>query len=301
MAYLYRHIRLDKNSVFYIGIGSDSDYIRAYSKRGRNRHWNWIVSKTEYEVEIIIDDISWEEACKKEIEFISIYGRVNYGGILCNMTSGGDGAKNLPADIRERVYNSTRKPVCQYDKNGKYLKTFKSLTDANKAVGVGDTGVSACMDGRAKTISGYIFRWFNGSTDDIDLTGINLNENERKINCYDKKGIFLQTFCSMKIAAECLGVSRASINQAAIKNYFVGEFAFRYFEGRTDDIDTSGMGMKKTFKKVDQFSVDGKFIKTHDGLIIAQEKTGISRFLISACCIGSQKTAGGYIWRHNKT
>lgn len=28
MAYLYRHIRLDKNEPFYIGIGSDSNYNR---------------------------------------------------------------------------------------------------------------------------------------------------------------------------------------------------------------------------------------------------------------------------------
>jgi hypothetical protein len=29
MAYVYRHIRLDKNEPFYIGIGSDSSFARA--------------------------------------------------------------------------------------------------------------------------------------------------------------------------------------------------------------------------------------------------------------------------------
>ena len=29
MAYVYRHIRLDKNEPFYIGIGSDKEYKRA--------------------------------------------------------------------------------------------------------------------------------------------------------------------------------------------------------------------------------------------------------------------------------
>ena len=29
MAYLYRHIRLDKNEPFYIGIGSDTNFKRA--------------------------------------------------------------------------------------------------------------------------------------------------------------------------------------------------------------------------------------------------------------------------------
>ena len=38
MAYLYRHIRLDNNEVFYIGIGSDSEgyYKRAKSHKYRN-------------------------------------------------------------------------------------------------------------------------------------------------------------------------------------------------------------------------------------------------------------------------
>ena len=34
MAYLYRHIRLDTNEIFYIGIGSDINYKRAFIKRG---------------------------------------------------------------------------------------------------------------------------------------------------------------------------------------------------------------------------------------------------------------------------
>jgi hypothetical protein len=90
MAYLYRHIRLDKNQPFYIGISSDSNYKRAFSKR-RSNIWNNIVAKTGYEVEIFIDDLTWDEACEKEKEFISLYGKINNGGILANLTDGGEG------------------------------------------------------------------------------------------------------------------------------------------------------------------------------------------------------------------
>ena len=75
MAYLYRHIRLDKNEPFYIGIGSDNVYKRANDKKGRNKIWYDIAAKTDYEVEILFDNISWDNACKKEIEFISLYGK----------------------------------------------------------------------------------------------------------------------------------------------------------------------------------------------------------------------------------
>jgi hypothetical protein len=92
MAYIYRHVRLDKNEPFYVGIGSDIDYVRAYSTINRNKHWNNIINLTPYEVEIILEDLTWDEACQKEQEFIKIYGRKDLRlGSLCNLTEGGEG------------------------------------------------------------------------------------------------------------------------------------------------------------------------------------------------------------------
>lgn len=87
---IYRHIRLDTNEVFYIGIGT---IIRPYSKSRRSKFWNNIVNKTNYEVQILKSDLTWEEAIELEIILISYYGRKDIGtGILCNMTDGGEGS-----------------------------------------------------------------------------------------------------------------------------------------------------------------------------------------------------------------
>ncbi len=92
MAYVYRHIRLDKNEPFYIGIGSDKVYKRSSTSKNRNIFWERIVNKTEFEVEILCDNLNWDEACIKEKEFISLYGRKDKNkGSLCNLTDGGDG------------------------------------------------------------------------------------------------------------------------------------------------------------------------------------------------------------------
>lgn len=92
MAYVYRHIRLDKNEPFYIGISNSETYERAHTKNHRNNMWHKIVNKAQYRVDIIMDGLSYEEAKEKEAEFISLYGRINTNtGILCNMTDGGDG------------------------------------------------------------------------------------------------------------------------------------------------------------------------------------------------------------------
>ncbi len=111
MAYVYRHIRLDKNEPFYIGIGSDSAYKRANELKNdrRNPIWHKIASKTEIEVEIVLDDLTYEEAIDKEIEFISLYGRLNNAtGILSNLTNGGEGTLGIIVSAETRKKNSER-------------------------------------------------------------------------------------------------------------------------------------------------------------------------------------------------
>jgi hypothetical protein len=93
MACLYRHIRKDLNVPFYVGIGKNLN--RAYSKSNRNNHWLSIVQKTEYDVQIILDEIDYEFAKEKEKEFIDLYKRKVDGGTLCNITKGGDGVLGI--------------------------------------------------------------------------------------------------------------------------------------------------------------------------------------------------------------
>lgn len=124
MAYVYRHIRLDKNEPFYIGIGSDKTYYRANKKSQRNMHWNRIVAKTNYEVEIMLDNLTWDEACEKEKEFIKLYKRNNYGGILANITEGGDGV------IGMIVSNETKNKLSNSIKE--WHKTYKISDEERK-------------------------------------------------------------------------------------------------------------------------------------------------------------------------
>lgn len=111
MAYVYRHIRLDKNEPFYIGIGSDDSYFRANKKSQRNIHWKRIVSITDYEIEILVDNLNWDEAKKKEKEFITLYGRCDLGnGCLVNMTEGGDGTvgKIMSNETKQKLSDSIK-------------------------------------------------------------------------------------------------------------------------------------------------------------------------------------------------
>jgi len=101
MACVYRHIRKDTNVPFYIGIGVDTK--RAYSKTHRNNHWKSIVASCDYDVHILFDDVDYEFAKQKEMEFISIYKRRSDGGTLCNITLGGDGVLGIVHTEEARV------------------------------------------------------------------------------------------------------------------------------------------------------------------------------------------------------
>lgn len=143
MAYLYRHIRHDKDEPFYIGIAignkdGGNPYKRAFEKARRNNIWKRITDKTEYSVEILFDDISVEFAKQKEIEFIKLYGRIDLKtGTLSNLTDGGDGTVNkvYTDDYRLKLSESqkgkivseeTRKKISANKKNKKLSESHKN-------------------------------------------------------------------------------------------------------------------------------------------------------------------------------
>jgi len=94
-SYVYRHICLSNNEIFYIGIGThtrNNNYIRAHSVNNRNKIWHAYIKKHgEYKVEILHDEISREKACEIETELIKEFGRiVDNSGRLCNISFGGE-------------------------------------------------------------------------------------------------------------------------------------------------------------------------------------------------------------------
>lgn len=98
--YIYRHIRLDTNQVFYIGKGKlrKNSYERAYATSRRNQFWHNVVNKNggKYEIEILMEFDNEVDCDNKEKEFIALYGRADlHKGTLTNLTDGGDGSTNI--------------------------------------------------------------------------------------------------------------------------------------------------------------------------------------------------------------
>lgn len=181
MEYVYRHIRLDKNEPFYIGISNDDKY-RATTKRKRNIIWTRIVSKTDYEVEILLDNLSWEEACLKELEFISLYGRIDINtGCLANMTNGGEGTvgrkyipsethklnlsiaskgKKMSTTAKNKMSKSKKMAILQFDLSGNFIKEYDGIIDATKELKKEtSTSIMRCCKGKYKQAYGFVWKY----------------------------------------------------------------------------------------------------------------------------------------------
>lgn len=263
MAYLYRHMRLDKNEVFYIGIGSDEEgeYKRAFSKHNRSFHWKNITIKTDYQVEIILDDLTWEEACLKEIEFIKLYGRKDLNeGTLINLTDGGDGALGL-------IFSETHK---------------KKIGESNKG-----------------KHSDYIFTEEHKKKLSDSLKGHKTSQETREKISRSNSGKIRSEEAKKKMSNASLGnKKRLGKKHSEETKKKMSEKALQRDPKSIQRMAETKKGSKNPrAKKVDQYSLDGKFIKTWSYITEAMEKLNI--FHIEQVCLGKRKTAGGYIWKYN--
>lgn len=86
--YVYVHMKATDESVFYVGKGCGPRY---KVKHGRNQYWQRIVAKYGYIAEIVLSNLSFEEANQQEIRLIKELKE--QGCKLCNLTDGGEGAK----------------------------------------------------------------------------------------------------------------------------------------------------------------------------------------------------------------
>ena len=132
--YVYQHRRIDENTIFYVGKGSD---YRHSETSNRNKHWHNVVNKGGFVSEIIFDNLNEELALLIEVELIDKYRRLNYK--LTNMTDGGEGVsgykhtketKKLLGELNKKriVTEETRKKISLIWKD----KKRKPFTEEHK-------------------------------------------------------------------------------------------------------------------------------------------------------------------------
>lgn len=219
MAYVYRHIRLDKNEPFYIGIGMSDDvnYTRAYDKTKRTNFWKEI-AKFGFEVEILFDNIGINESFKKEIEFISLYGRKDLGtGTLCNLTDGGEGRSNFKhsEDALKKISESSkgrRHNIGRKQSEETRLKRSIALKGKKRSENT-KIKLSLCKMGN-KAWLGKCHSEESRKKISDKQTGVPRLYACKKIAETDASGNIIKTYDSIKDAANQIGCSLTGIRNA---------------------------------------------------------------------------------------
>jgi len=279
MAYLYRHIRLDKNEPFYIGIGNSKNNRRAYDNDNRNKYWLNIVNMTDYEVEILFDDISYDEAKLKEIEFISLYGRKDMGtGCLVNMTDGGDGCLNkiITKETAEKIGNSNRGKKRSEELKKQWSETQKKRLQDPSA-----------YKKHIANITGTKHK------EEMSL------EHRMKISAFQKN----------KVVSEETKVRISTAQKKRIANNGGILFGKEQFIEICKKISKSSLGKKMSEQAkqkmgnnqklpILQYDLNGIFVKEWDGIVDATKSIGGHSTNIMRCCQGKFKQAYGFIWKY---
>ncbi len=231
MAYVYTYTRLDKNEIFYVGIGSDSKYKRAKNLSLRTDYFKKIINKSEYKLDIVFDDLTWEEACLKEIELIALYGRKDLGiGTLINFTDGGEGRKGSQNRIT---------PTYQIDLEGNIIKEWINIETICNELNIHRQSLYAVLNGKVWTCRDFIWVYkekYNKTYVQEIVFKINKNKERvknglrksGKIYQYDLDNNFINEFSSIKEASlktntrySCICCCVNNINKRKIANNFI--------------------------------------------------------------------------------
>jgi hypothetical protein len=126
-----------------------------------------------------------------------------------------------------------------------------------------------------------------------------LHHKSKKIKQYDLNGNCLKEYAGTREAARETGLCQTSIAKVArTKNGSHGNYQWRYDgDDNVGIIKPYGAGDgHPQSKKVNQYDINGNYIKTYANAGIAESETGVHRTHIGAVCRNKLITAGGFKW-----
>lgn len=221
-------------------------------------------------------------------------------GLNCILPNEDDTYQNVRDETRKKIKEAGisrikgTKTVLQYDLDGNFIKEFRSVGSIKRELNFSQTSIESCCRGNRGKYTAYGFLW---RYKDENFGKLNIRNNpDRIIQQLTLKNEFIREWDNMSDAINSLnlpnggrGVSSCCNGKQSTAYGFKWSFKHNIIE---NDIP-----MQR--KPIDQFSLDGKYLKTWMSITEAR-KNFPKASNISKNLSGERGHAGGYIWKYSK-
>jgi hypothetical protein len=181
----------------------------------------------------------------------------------------------------DNLISEKLKSVNQYDLSGNYIKTYKSIAEAEKVTNIN-------IQIKNKSSGGFTWKYSE------DKSPIEYKNNKIKLVIqYDLLGNKIKEFNSIAEAAK-LTNSNSSRISACCNNKIKSSnnYIWKYKETFVDKY----VNNKHNKKTINQYDLLNNYIKTYNSISEAERENNINN--INHCLSGKRKTAGGYKWKY---
>ena len=193
------------------------------------------------------------------------------------------------------------KLIKQYSLDGILLNTYRGKTEIENA-GFNYSHAYWCCRKRNKTSQGYIWRFDNDPFCHA-IYNTSRNSLKKRVNCYDLNGNLIQSFESISDASLFISQKENKESLADVprissccngKRKTYKGYVWR-FNGKPFTLTED-----KNNKPVEQYDINGNFIRCYISVSEAAKILGIKPDGIYKCASKINKTAYGYIWKYKK-
>lgn len=222
------------NGKKYVGISSNVEKRWAY--KGKNyydqvfgnaiKKYGW----DNFTHEIIFEDLTKEDACKRESELI-LLNKSNIKKYGYNRSNGGDSGSNGAYDSQLK----RMRKVYRYNLNGEFIEEHISISNALRKIECANGKISnicLCCQGKRNMAYGYMWSYdYLGEKINKYVTSKEITSNVRskKIFQYSENGDFLREYSSQKEASIEMNISVGALQSACNRKGFSCGFLWRHF------------------------------------------------------------------------
>lgn len=209
-------------------------------------------------------------------------------------------------DYNENTFNlddykgfTNPKPIYQYDLLGNFIRKWDNSYQANKE-GFDNSSIRKVCNGKQDSYKSYV--WSDYELTKTECQNIKTYFHQKNMVIAINENNEVAEYDDIKdIVKKNPDFNRDSISTALCKKTPMYGFIWVYYSKYNKDFDYSMLLKHADHKKVVyQYDKNLKYINSYNGLTEAYNNTKVKPSLISACCHGWQKSAGGYIWTYQK-